>query len=38
MGFNGDIFVLKVLSVSIFCMEGKLDFFEGNEGEILKFQ
>ncbi len=28
MGFNGDIFVLKVLSVSIFCMEGKIDFLK----------
>ncbi len=28
MGFNGDIFVLKVLSVSIFCMEGNIDFLK----------
>ncbi len=27
MGFNGDIFVLKVLSVSIFCMGVKLIFW-----------
>ncbi len=26
MGFNGDIFVQKVLS--IFCMEGKIDFLK----------
>ncbi len=38
MGFNGDIFVQKVLSGSLFLYLVQNTFIKGNEGGILKFQ
>ncbi len=37
MGFNGDIFVQKVLSFTFLCLVQN-KFIKGNEGGILKFQ
>ncbi len=38
MGFNGDIFVLKVLRGTLFLYLVQNRFIKGNEGEIVKFQ